>query len=122
MKGRAVTSEQKAFHNLLAREIGCVACARLGIFNDYVSIHHIAGRTSAIAHWLVLPLCGPHHQDSGLPGYIAIHPWKKRFELEFGTQMRILAQCIQTLIERGKKIPDEALKAAGLHEKAAVAA
>ncbi|WP_442796416.1 Ref family recombination enhancement nuclease [Pandoraea sp. XJJ-1] len=74
MKGRSPTSAQKHFHDDLCRHIGCVACRFEGIFNDYVSLHHIDGRTKPDAHWLVLPLCGGHHQDNGTA--VAVHPYK----------------------------------------------
>ena len=114
MKGRSTTAAQKRFHDLLTQEIGCVACAKLGIFTNYVSIHHIDGRTKPLAHFKVLPLCGPHHQDAGIPGIVAVHPWKARFESTYGRQADLLAESVQILIDRGFQLPDEALAAAGL--------
>lgn len=40
----------------------------------------------------VLGLCGPHHQDSGDPRFIAVHPWKARFEEKYGKQEDLLAE------------------------------
>ena len=105
MKGRSVTAEQKRFHDLLCREIGCIACAKGGMFTPHVSIHHIDGRTKPWAHWLVLPLCGPHHQDAGIPGVVAVHPWKARFEYQYGSQRDLLGECVQILLDRGLNVP-----------------
>lgn len=119
MKGRSVSAEQRRFHDVLASEIGCCACAKDGMFTPRISIHHISGRTKPNAHWLVLGLCGPHHQDAGIPGVIAVHPWKGRFEAKYGRQEDLLRECIQTLLDRGCVVPDGALQAAGVERVAA---
>ncbi|MBV2180912.1 MAG: Ref family protein [Castellaniella sp.] len=119
MKGRNPTAEQKRFHDMLCREIGCIACAKDGMFTPLVSVHHIDGRTKPWAHWLVLPLCGPHHQDAGIPGVVAVHPWKARFEARYGTQSDLLGECIQILLDRGCAVPDGALAAAGVERMVA---
>jgi len=96
IKGRSVTTEQKKFHNQMAG-LGCIACAKMGIFNPVVSIHHIDGRTKPWSHWYVISLCGPHHQDMGVPGVYPVHPYKARFESEYGSQKELFAECISRL-------------------------
>ena len=98
MKGTTPTKAEREFHNKLAN-FGCVACLKDGFYNSWVSIHHIDGRTKPGAHMLVLPLCGPHHQDSGDPRFIAVHPWKARFEEKYGKQMDLLAEIKKALNE-----------------------
>jgi hypothetical protein len=95
-KQRAVTALEKALWSELA-EIGCIACMKDGIYEPDVSIHHIDGRTKPDCHKLVLPLCASHHQEGTgkNPHYIAVHPWKNRFEARFGTQQELLAQCFE---------------------------
>lgn len=112
MKGRTPTIKQKHFHDDLCRHVGCVACRFEGGFNDYVSVHHIDGRTKPEAHWLVLPLCGAHHQDNGTA--VAVHPYKARFEERYGAQMDLLRWCIEWLQQRDMEVPDGALIAAGM--------
>ena len=116
MKGRNPNTIEKVFHDLLAREIGCIACyidSGRSQRSFPVSIHHIDGRTKAHAHWLVLPLCAGHHQDGyGRPGMVAVHPWKKRFELMYAPQRALLADCITQLIEQGYDLPEQALELA----------
>lgn len=95
MKGRAPTAAERKFMDAIA-SLGCIACAKDGIVNPWISLHHIAGRTAVNAHMYVLPLCAGHHQDgTGVdPSLIAIHPYKTRFEERYGTQMELLAECM----------------------------
>ena len=117
MKGRSTTRIQNHYHDLLADVVGCIACRKDGGFTDYVSIHHIDGRTKPHAHWTVLPLCGPHHQDLGVAGFVSVHPWKARFENKYGRQMDLLRECVEVVIEGGFVVPDSALEAAGIEKE-----
>jgi len=97
MKGRNPSAAEKRFHDRLAA-LGCIACRIDGNHNPIVSIHHIDGRTKPGAHLRVLPLCAGHHQDGyGIPGLIAVHPYKRRFEDRYGSQYELLAMCEQLL-------------------------
>ena len=96
-KQRAVTPDEKAVWSKLA-ELGCIACMKDGFYNPHVSIHHVDGRTKPGCHMLVLPLCGPHHQDDG-SGALAVHPWKARFEKRYGNQMDLVAECMKLIGE-----------------------
>ena len=113
MKGIATTAEQKRYHDALA-SLGCIACRLDGNHQPTVSIHHIDGRTKPHAHWLVLPLCAGHHQDgTGVPGLIAVHPWKARFEQHYGNQLCLLQSCHSALRSRGYDVPEAAVEALG---------
>lgn len=119
MKGKSPSAAQKRFHDALCMNVGCVACRLDGVGNFNVSVHHMDGRTKPDAHWLVLPLCAGHHQDgTGAPGLIAVHPWKARFESEYGRQRDLLIAAIEILHNRGQVVPDAALAAAGMLEAA----
>lgn len=97
MKGRTPSAAERRFHDRLA-SLGCIACRIDGNHNPMVSIHHIDGRTKPGAHMRVLPLCAGHHQDGyGIPGLIAVHPYKRRFEDRYGSQYELLAMCEQLL-------------------------
>lgn len=101
MKGKNPSAAEKRFHTALAR-LGCIACRLDGRLNPIVSIHHIDGRTRPGAHLRVLPLCAGHHQDgTGIPGLIAVHPWKRRFEDRYGSQDELLQRCHDLLTEQG---------------------
>lgn len=95
MKGRAPTAAERKFMDAIAG-LGCVACAKDGVVNPWISLHHIAGRTAPGAHMYVLPLCAGHHQDgTGTDSsMVAMHPYKTRFEAMYGTQMELLAECM----------------------------
>ncbi|MFV9491916.1 Ref family recombination enhancement nuclease [Pseudomonas aeruginosa] len=85
--------------------MGCIACrVSMGIVNTYCSIHHVDGRTKPHAHWYVLPLCAGHHQNgyggAGFTG-VAVHPYKARFEAEYGTQSDLLSKCARSWRRRG---------------------
>lgn len=74
-----------------AGAIGCIACLLDGRVTTAVSIHHINGRVKPGAHFEILPLCAGHHQEgTGIPGLIAVHPWKARFEEKYGKQYELL--------------------------------
>lgn len=97
-KQRPVTAEEKELWSRMAA-LGCIACLLDGVFNDYVSIHHIDGRTKPDCHKQVLPLCAGHHQagtgaDKTL---IAVHPDKARFEQRYGRQEDLLDEVMGML-------------------------
>lgn len=97
---RNLTHTEKAYWNLLCEHVGCIACFLDGRFNNYVSIHHINGRSKTGAHTQVLPLCAEHHQTGGEEAP-AIHPWKARFEAKYGKQADLLAMCNSILSRKG---------------------
>ena len=102
MKGRTPNAKEKAFHDDLCRHVGCIACLIDGNRNTYVSVHHTEGRTKEDAHKLVLPLCAGHHQDgTGVPGLIAVHPYKARFEAKYGKQRTLIDLCLDILDRQG---------------------
>lgn len=101
MKGKTPAAAEKRFHDQIA-SLGCIACFIDGRYVEEVSIHHVDGRTKPGAHMNVLPLCAGHHQDgTGVPGLVAVHPWKARFEKMYGKQSEILKLCHELLEQRG---------------------
>jgi hypothetical protein len=100
---RQPTKAEKGYWDALIRFVGCVACRverRPGL---PCLIHHVDGRTKPGCHRKVLPLCAPHHQDDGTK--ISVHPWKKRFELQYGTQEELMALCDHILRDAGYVVP-----------------
>ena len=99
MKGRAPTADEKEFMNKIAR-LGCIACRKMGFFNDYVSLHHIEGRIKPGCHYKVLPLCERHHQlaDTNKPPlWHTLHHNKRAFEREYGTEMELYHECLELI-------------------------
>lgn len=76
--------------------LGCIACRIDGVFNNYVSIHHIDGRTKPGAHRNVIPLCYEHHQ-SGSESAPSVHPWRARFEKKYGNQADLLGKVMELI-------------------------
>ena len=103
MKGTSPNAQEKIYWDLLARVIGCIACRHDGVFNDYVSIHHVNGRTRPGCHKDVLPLCAQHHQhdDTDPAGRTGVHPFKTRFEQKYGDSMTLNGECNRILTEQG---------------------
>lgn len=102
MKGRPPTADEARFMTAIAA-LGCIACRKDGRHNAVVSIHHIDGRTKPGAHLLVLPLCGPHHQqdDTDPWGRVSVHGRKATFRAIYGTEHELLAECL-TLIRNSE--------------------
>lgn len=100
MKGKTRSAAVRRWHDAVA-SLGCIACMKMGIATPGVSIHHIDGRTKPWSHYYVLPLCGPHHQDHGIPGIYPVHPWKPRFEAEYGTQRKLFLRVCEILQQQG---------------------
>ena len=106
---RAVSALEKVYWNRLANEVGCIACRLAGrATSNYVSIHHIDGRTKPGCHSLVLPLCaGCHQQGCGNdPSLIAVHPNRKRFEAMYGLQRELKAICDAYLSRTNESCPE----------------
>jgi len=98
MKGRPPTAEEARFMDRMGT-LPCICCLKDGWTNHAISLHHIDGRTKPGAHFLVLPLCGPHHQqdDSDPRGRISVHGRKATFQARYGMQMDLLAECMAML-------------------------
>jgi len=100
MKGRPPTAQEKRFMDRMGT-LPCIACLKDGWTNHVISLHHIDGRTKPGAHFLVLPLCAPHHQqdDTDLRQRISLHGRKATFQARYGAERELLAECIAMLPE-----------------------
>jgi hypothetical protein len=98
LKGRPPTADEKRFMDRMGK-LPCIACRKDGWTNHVISLHHIDGRTKPGAHFLVLPLCGPHHQpdDTDPRQRISLHGRKATFQARYGTERELLAECLTAL-------------------------
>jgi hypothetical protein len=98
LKGRPPTIAEKTFMDAIA-SLGCLACLKDGRVNPWISIHHIDGRVKEGAHFLTLPLCGPHHQqdDTDPMQRVSLHGRKETFTKRYGTELELLAEAKQKL-------------------------
>ncbi|MFC3457225.1 Ref family recombination enhancement nuclease [Massilia haematophila] len=103
MKGRPPTAEEKRFMDQMGA-LPCIACLKDGWLIHTVSLHHIDGRTKPGAHFLVLPLCAPHHQqdDTDPRQRISLHGRKATFQARYGTERELLAECLAELKAQGE--------------------
>lgn len=110
MMGRTPTSDERRIMDLIGG-LGCIACLIHGQATPNISLHHIAGRTSAEAHKKVLGLCDNHHQHAAPKDVRALYPWlvpvhacgivggRAAFEKENGTQMELLKLTYEKICE-----------------------
>lgn len=87
---RPVSAAEKILHDRIA-QLGCISCRADGHYNNWVSIHHVHGRTRLHCHMYVLPLCEAHHQNEK-NGSIAVHVNKARWEERYGDQDDLVAE------------------------------
>jgi len=74
-------------------ESGCIVCRNLNGSKTPAEAHHMYGRSAKNGHWYLLPLCDMHHRNgSDKPPFIKFHPYKARFEAEYGTQEELFNQ------------------------------
>lgn len=70
---------------------GCICCRLEGRGWRMAAVHHILRSGRRIGHLFTLPLCDPgHHQQGESLGMVSRHPWKARFEAQFGTELELL--------------------------------
>ena len=112
LKGRNHTVAEKTLANKVA-EIGCICCLNKGWTSSsqnqqagqqFVSLHHIDGRSKAWAHAKVLPLCHFHHQtpppNNAPEELFPIHGNAKTvWEKINGTQAQLLEQVYKMIGE-----------------------
>lgn len=69
-------------------ECGCLACRQ--DFNLFVpaEVHHLLRGGHRMGHLFTIPLCPMHHRQ----GPFARHPWRRRFEARYGTELQLLAK------------------------------
>jgi hypothetical protein len=113
MKGRPPTAEEARFMDRMG-QLPCIACLKDGWANHVISLHHIDGRTKPGAHFLVLPLCGPHHQqdDSDIRQRISVHGRKATFQTRYGTERELLAECVAMLESQNRDDHEKCREAA----------
>lgn len=87
---RAPTAEERAWMDWIVG-YGCVACRMDGLGFRPPAVHHILRGGRRIGHLHTLPLCDPgHHQNGQQFGMVSRHPWKARFEQQYGTEDHLL--------------------------------
>lgn len=89
---RAPTVAERAWMDAIVR-YGCIACWIDGSGLRPAAVHHIVEGNRRLGHLFTLPLCDPgHHQNGAQFGMISRHPWKARFEKQYGAEMDLLRE------------------------------
>ena len=84
------------------QQLGCIVCRQVDIYTP-AEIHHILDGNRRIGHFDVLPLCFPHHRggsDGSRDNFISRHPYKARFEQQYGPEAGLLIAGRRLLYER----------------------
>ena len=89
IKGRNPTADESR-HMDKVSQLGCIVCYKKGFRFVPAEIHHTEGKTKEESHFKVLPLCYEHHRGGRGEEPISRHPWKRRFEKEYGTEKELL--------------------------------
>lgn len=73
-------------------QIGCIVCHNLGHHKTPGVVHHILKSGRRQSHLETICLCDPGHHQNGGKTKISRHPYKARFEAEYGTEQSLLEQ------------------------------
>jgi hypothetical protein len=80
---------------------GCVACWFDGRGRVAPCVHHILRGGQRMGHLFTIPLCEPgHHQHGGPLGLVSRHPWKARFEQQYGSEFTLLRHVQKMLLAK----------------------
>jgi hypothetical protein len=99
---KVVTKDEEDYLDEI-QQLGCIVCKNNGIYSP-AEIHHLIDGNRRKGHTDAIPLCVPHHRG-GSDGvsdqrYISRHPYKKRFELAYGSEQALLEQTRELRDER----------------------
>jgi hypothetical protein len=87
---RTATVAEKAWMDSITA-LGCIACLIDGHPGTPGAVHHILSGGQRIGHLFTICLCDPgHHQNGQQLGKVSRHPWKARFEAQYGAEMDLL--------------------------------
>ena len=84
-------TKQEREHLQAVVDLGCIACAKLGIYDSPAEIHHIKGKFRMgrkASHFETIPLCPAHHRNGGT----SYHVNPREFTEYFGSQEELLEE------------------------------
>ena len=84
-----MTKTEKAFQGRV-RALGCIVCKGEGV-DSPAEIHHILSGSRRLGEDYVLGLCQIHHRGQiNTVQAVSRHPWRREFEVRYGTEMELL--------------------------------
>lgn len=84
--------------------IGCIICLLYLYTESPAEIHHTEGKTKEGCHFLILPLCPPHHRHPGNGKYVSRADGKKAFEEAYMPEQDLIIVVRHTVKLRGYHI------------------
>lgn len=97
---RAPTVAESAWMDAITA-LGCIACLIDGHPGTPGAVHHLLQGGRRIGHLFTICLCDPgHHQNGQQLGKVSRHPWKARFEEQYGTEQALLELTEQLVAQR----------------------
>ena len=87
---RTPTVAEKAWMDSITA-LGCIACHVDGHPDTPGAVHHILSGGRRMGHMHTICLCQPgHHMDGQQAGKVSRHPFKARFEAQYGSESDLL--------------------------------
>ncbi|MBT9493918.1 MAG: hypothetical protein IV107_16590 [Paucibacter sp.] len=87
---RTPTAAEKAWMDAITA-MGCIACIVDGHPETPGAVHHILSGGRRMGHMHTICLCDPgHHQGGQQLGKVSRHPFKVRFEGQYGSESDLL--------------------------------
>ncbi|WP_158597913.1 Ref family recombination enhancement nuclease [Noviherbaspirillum saxi] len=90
------TLEEREWMSFVA-SFGCVVCWLQKKVKSPCAVHHIVEGGQRKGHMWTIGLCDPGHHQGAPTGSekISRHPWKKRFEAEYGTEYELHSYLVE---------------------------
>lgn len=89
-------AEERAWMAFVAG-FGCVVCWLHHAVKTPCAVHHIIEGGRRVGHLFTIGLCDPGHHQGAPVGTekVSRHPWKARFETEYGTEYELHAYLVE---------------------------
>lgn len=98
---RSPTKEEAAWMEAITA-LGCIACLLDGHPGTPGAVHHLLSGGRRIGHLHTICLCDPgHHQNGQQFDKVSRHPWKARFEKQYGSEEALLLLTKKILSTQG---------------------
>lgn len=102
------TAEEQAWMAAIAQF--CIVCRLHHGVTTPAEVHHFKDGDRRMGHLMSIGLCVAHHRGGAGEGpFISRHPWKKRFEESYGTEMFLLHAARQIIAQHAVDCAGSAL-------------
>jgi hypothetical protein len=106
----APTAQERAWLDAIVA-YGCLVCWRQYGVQASAEVHHMKSGDRRMGHLYSLPLCADHHRGGAGEGmFISRHPYKRRFEAAYGSELDLLAE-LRAALAAGAPVPSSVIVA-----------